>query len=256
MSTTPILAAVDALVQARQRLQPVDAAAAAAHLPDAAAAYAVQAAVGQAMNWFGDTAPLYWKSGGPGRDVALTHAPLPPNGVWDSPAVAGDWPFHIRGIEAEIALRLRCPVDESLAAGLTPEEAHGLIDAMTVSIEVVDTRWQQGLDAPALCKLADMQSHGVLVLGDWVPYAPRDWAVQTCEVVVGQQTPHTFTGTHSLSDPAWLLPAWLRHATRGGTVLRAGTVVTTGTWCGLLQAQRGDTVIARFDGVGEASVLL
>jgi 2-keto-4-pentenoate hydratase len=34
----------------------------------------------------------------------------------------------------------------------------------------------------------------------------------------------------------------------------AGTVITTGTWCGLLPAQPGDRVVVRFDGVGEAAV--
>lgn len=256
MTSTTRHPAAEALVQARRTHQPVDAQTVQAFLQTPEAAYAAQAAVGAQLGWFGDAPPLFWKSGGPGRDAVLTHAPLPPEGVWDSPAVAGDWPFHIRGIEAEIALRLGSPVDLALASTLTPETAHALVEAMTVSIEIVDTRWQQGLDAPALCKLADLQSHGALVLGEWVPYQPRDWAAQTCEVQVGQQPARTFTGTHSLNDPAYLLPAWLRHATRDGAVLPAGTVVTTGTWCGILHAQAGDAVTARFDGVGEASVLL
>jgi len=41
-------------------------------------------------------------------------------------------------------------------------------------------------------------------------------------------------GTHSLRDPAWVLPQWLRHATRHGATLPAGTVVTTGTWAGVV----------------------
>ena len=248
--------AAEALIQARKTRQPADAQAVQAYLQTPEAAYAVQAAVGAQLGWFGNEPPLFWKSGGPGRDAVLTHAPLPPDGVWDSPAVAGDWPFHIRGLEAEVALRLGSPVDQALAASLTPESARALVDAMTVSIEIVDTRWQQGLDAPALCKLADLQSHGALVLGEWVAYEPRDWTAQTCEVQVGQQPVRTFTGTHSLNDPAYLLPTWLRHATRDGAVLPAGTVVTTGTWCGILHAQAGDVVIARFAGIGEARVLL
>lgn len=248
--------AVEALIQARRTRQPADAQLVQAFLQTPEAAYAAQSAVGVQLGWFGDKPPLFWKSGGPGREAELTHAALPSDGVWDSPAVAGDWPFHIRGIEAEVALRLGSPVDQALAASLKPESAHGLVDAMTVSIEIVDTRWQQGLDAPALCKLADLQSHGALVLGEWVAYEPRDWTAQTCEVQVGQQPVRTFMGTHSLNDPAYLLPAWLRHATRDGTVLPAGTVVTTGTWCGILHAQTGDVVIARFAGIGEARVLL
>ena len=35
--------------------------------------------------------------------------------------------------------------------------ATALIDAMCVSIELVDSRWTDGRDAPALAKLADLQ---------------------------------------------------------------------------------------------------
>jgi 2-keto-4-pentenoate hydratase len=126
---------------------------------------------------------------------------------------------------------------------------------MAVSIEVVDSRWAEGLQAPALAKLADLQSHGALVLGAWVPFdAARDWSRQRCTVAIGLAQPQVFTGTHAMGDPAWVLPAWLRHATRGGVTLPAGTVVTTGTWCGLPLAAPGDLVQVAFDGIGAARV--
>lgn len=248
---TTLDAAVQALLQARQG-QTV----AAPALPDAATAYAVQAGVAAALGWFADGTPRSWKSGGASRQAVQTHAPLPPAGVWASPAAAGAWPFRLRGIEAEVALRLARPVDAALAATLDLAGARALVDAMCVSIELVDARWAEGLDAPPLAKLADLQSHGALVLGAWVPFADRDWAAQRCTLQIGNQPPQTFTGTHSMGDPAWVLPAWLRHATQGGAVLPAGTVVTTGTWCGLPLAQPGDLVVAVFDGIGEARVQL
>lgn len=127
---------------------------------------------------------------------------------------------------------------------------------MTVSIEIVDSRWQQGVNAPSLLKLADLQSHGALVLGEWVPFAPRDWTEQACTVTIGNAAPMEFRGSHSMGDPAWVLLAWLRHATREGRTVPAGTVVTTGTWCGMLPAAAGDRVSAHFEGVGEAVVQL
>lgn len=224
--------------------------------PDAHAAYAAQDAVARAFGWFDDGPERYWKSGGPSREAVLTHAALPPAGVWISPARAAAWPFHLRGIEAEVALRLARNVDPALALRLDLAQATELIDAMCVSIEIVDSRWSEGLDAPALSKLADLQSHGALVLGDWVPFAPRDWAVQTCRVEIGAQPPVERRGTHSLANPAFVLPAWLRHATRDGRSVAAGTVVTTGTWVGILHAARGDLVTAEFAGIGRASVQL
>lgn len=224
--------------------------------PDAQAAYLTQAAVANACRWFGDAPARYWKSGGPSREAVLTHAPLPPAGVWTSPARAGAWPFHGRGIEAEIALRLGRDVDPALALALDVRAAADLVDAMCVSIEIVDSRWLEGLEAPALAKLADLQSHGALVLGSWVPFSQRDWLAQVCRVQIGAQPPVERQGTHSLADPAFLLPAWLRHATQGGRSVPAGTVVTTGTWVGILTASAGDLVTAEFPGIGDATVQL
>lgn len=248
---TDIDIAAARLLQARRehRLPP------APTLADEAQGYAVQAQVARALGWFGEATPLYWKSGGPSRDAAISHAPLPPAGVWPSPAQAALPVFTLRGIEAEVALRLREPVDAARAAALDLAGARALIDAMCVSIEIVDSRWAEGLQAPPLAKLADLLCHGALVLGDWVPFdAVRDWRAQVCRVRVSAQPVQVFQGTHSMADPAFVVPAWLRHATRDGTVLAAGSVVTTGTWCGLLQARAGDEVEVGFDGIGSACV--
>lgn len=246
----------DALVRARREHRPASAAALAGMPTSAEEAYAVQMEVARQLGWFGAEPPRHWKSGGPSRDAVLTHAPLPPAGVWHSPARSGPWPFHLRGIEAEVALRLGRDVDTAQAAALDAAGAAALIDAMAVSIELVDSRWQEALEAPPLAKLADLQSHGALVLGDWVPYAARDWQAQACRVQVGTQPPVVRRGSHSLNDPAFLLPAWLRHATRHGGRVGAGTVVTTGTWVGILHAAAGDLVTAEFPGIGHASVQL
>jgi len=241
------------LLRARRQQRPEPA----PPLADAAAAYAVQDQVARALDWFGDAPARYWKSGGPSREAELAHAALPSAGVWPSGMQAGDWPFVLRGIEAEVALRLREPVDAARAAALTHATALALIDSMCVSIEVVDSRWREGLQSPPLAKLADLGCHGALVLGPWVAFdAGRDWSAQTLRVRIGREAAQVFKGSHALGDPAFVLPAWLRHATRDGAVLAAGSVVTTGTWCGLLMAAKGDEVRVEFDGIGSAKVQL
>jgi len=248
-----IAAATAALLEARRAQRPAPVVV----LPDADTAYAVQDAVAQTLGWFDGDVPRHWKSGGASL-ATQSHAPLPPPGVWASPADARAWPFiTVRGIEAEIALRLARDVDASLAAALDLGAARALVDAMCVSIELVDTRWQDGLNAPLLTRLADLQSHSALVLGAWLPFTPaRDWAAQPCRVQIGTQPLFEGRGSHAIGDPAAVLPAWLRHATRGSRTVPAGTVVTTGTWCGLLTAQAGDAVEVVFDGIGQARVQL
>ena len=250
-----IVAAAAGLLETARRTHETVAASRAV-LPDAQAAYAVQQAVAVRFGWTADAPALFWKSGGPSRDAVLTHAPLPPEGVWSSPADARDWSFRMRGIEAEIALRLGREVTPAMARSLDTDQAAVLVDAMCVSIEVVDSRWVEGLDAPALAKLADLQSHGALVLGAWTPFRSHDWQRQTCLVQIGSQPAVERCGTHAMNDPVFVLPAWLRHVTRQGRSVPAGTVVTTGTWVGILSAATGDRVSAEFPGIGQASVQL
>ncbi|MFO6420161.1 fumarylacetoacetate hydrolase family protein [Hylemonella sp. W303a] len=196
--------------------------------------------------------PPYWKSGGPTRSDPMRHAPLPVAGVRPSGSALGAIPLRHRWVEAEIALRLGQAVTPERAERLTPEDAPALVDALCVSIEVVDTRWAAGRAVPPLLKLADLQVHGALVLGDFRPYAPfqsHDWNAQECLVRIGTQS-HTFRGSLGVGDPIWVLPDWLRHLSRHGAIVPAGTVVSTGTWCGLLDAQKGDDVSVEFPGVG------
>lgn len=255
--TNPVQAVAAALLQARRENRPADAAPLEMMLQAPEEAYAVQEQVGRSADWFDTGVPRHWKSGGPSRTGALTHAPLPPRNVWASPADARACHFNHRLIEVEVALRLAQDVSPDDAAGLAHATAAMLVDGMTVSIEVVDSRWRQFPQLSAtLLKLADQQSHGALVLGEWRPFEARDWGSQTCVVQIGNGAPQSFRGSLSLEDPTWLLPIWLQHVTRQGATVPRGTIVTTGTWCGMLPAQRGDKVKVVFDGIGEAQVQL
>ena len=244
-------ALANALIQARQSNQTLDATSWLNTLETADQAYEVQDAVASALAWFGgQTVPRYWKSGGASRSATLTHAPLPPAGVRTGPADFSDMAFHVPGIEAEIALRLGQDVTPAMAAKLDHGDAASLIDAMSVSVEIVDSRWQDLAATPALLRLADSQVHGALAIGEWQPYAAVDWASQRCETKVGSAETMVREGTHPLADPAWLLPVWLRHVTRHGQTAPAGTVVTTGSWIGIVPCRRGDQVAVEFAGIG------
>lgn len=253
---SPVQTVAEALAAAHRQHRPVDATPLEGLLREPEDAYAAQEQVGRSLGWFDQPVPRHWKSGGPSRTAPLTHAPLPPQHVWGSPADGRGTHFNLRLIEAEVALRLARDVTPAEAQAMQPEATQPWLDGMTVSIEVVDSRWQQARSAGALLKLADMQSHGALALGEWKPYVPRDWAQQECTVQIGAAPAQSFRGTHSFADPAWLLPTWLRHLTRHGATVPRGTIVTTGTWCGLLEAKAGDKVRAVFEGIGEAEIQL
>lgn len=237
---------IAALVQARLSRQPLCAADWVNALQSEADAYVVQDGVAAALGWANGAVVRHWKSGGASRSGPFSHSPLAPAGI---NAEVLDGP--LLGVEAEIALRLGRDVSPADAQAMVPQAAGEWVDAMAVSIEWVSSRWAEGMAAPALLRMADHQSHAGLLLGPWLPYVPCDWATQTCEVQLGHQTPVTRTGSHSLSDPAWLLPAWLQHLTRHGATVTAGTVVTTGSWVGCLPVQPGERVRVGFAGLGE-----
>ncbi|MEP6964337.1 MAG: 2-keto-4-pentenoate hydratase, partial [Polaromonas sp.] len=130
MSDPHVNAVVEALLHARESRHQAEAGEFSETLSSAEQAYAVQDGVAQALHWFGPEGPMHWKSGGPSRQATLTHAPLPPAGIWNSPATAGAFAFSMRGIEAEVALRLGQSVNAEQAATLDASGASALIEAM------------------------------------------------------------------------------------------------------------------------------
>jgi 2-keto-4-pentenoate hydratase len=254
--TEPVTAVAEALLAARRQGVACDAAPFADALRDADDAFAVQDLVLRGLGALESGFPRHWKAGGPGPGGVPSHAALPPQGVWSSPAEARDWPCRLRLIEAEIALRLGPAITPGQAAALRVADLPPLLDAMAVAIELVDSRWRQGMEAPVLLKLADLQSHAALVLGDWRPFQGRDWSTQSCTVRIGDRPAQSRRGSHALGDPLAVLPGLLRHMTRRGDTVPGGTVVSTGTWCGVLPAAAGELVRVEFEGIGAASLQL
>jgi 2-keto-4-pentenoate hydratase len=225
-------------------------------VPDATTAYAVQDRVAALTGGSRGAAPACWKAGAPNTQAVPTFAPLPARGVHASPGVRERSAHFMVGIEAEVAFRVAREVTAHEAAGIEAADVPSLLDGMTVSIELVDSRWRSGMAAPALLRLADLQAHGALVLGPWVPFHPVDWQRQGCSVRVDGVEQGPYTASHPCGNPLWVVSAWLRHvAQRDGTV-RAGSVVTTGTWCGIVWLQGLSDVHVSFEGIGQARLAL
>lgn len=259
----PLAPLVAALCAARRSGRTVPTALLADLVPDTAAGYRVQDAVAGQLGWW----PVrhragHWKAGAGDTQAIPAYAPLPPAGVWSgTPAAsadATDQGFHLIGVEAEVAFRLGRPVGPAEAAAIAmADDLADWLDALCVSIELVDSRWDEGLAAPDALKLADLLCHGGLVLGEWQPYRPwigHDWAEQACSLEVDGQEVAQGVGGHPCGSPLWVIPHWLRHATAGDGTLAAGTVVTTGAWLGVHFARPGQTLTVRFAGLGAARV--
>jgi 2-keto-4-pentenoate hydratase len=253
--TDPVEATVQSLLHARRGGPPADDQAFQGRITSEEQAYAVQelllVALGESPG-----APRTWKSGAASRSEPLKHAPLPAVGVRPAGISLSDLHLRHRWFEAEVALRIGREVTPDEAQQLTLADAPALVDGMCASIEILDSRWRGARSAAPLLKLADLLMHGALVLGDFVPFSPRTWDQQECRVRIGHAEQSSFRGTLGLGDPAWVLPEWMRHVTRHGASIARGTVVSTGTWCGVLDAQAGELVAVEFPGIGSASVQL
>ena len=197
--------------------------------------------------------PAGWKVGGPSDQVTPTAAPIPPERVLRSPAHAQSSALNIVGVEAEVAfclardlpLRSRPYSERSIAAA---------VGEVLVAIELCGSRLAGWRETSGLWKLADFQTNSALVVGSGVKeWQKIDFAAQECEFTVGERVLKS-KGAHPFGNPFRLIPWIVKHAAMRGHGLRAGDVITTGAWTGLVEAKPGDAVTARFRGIGEATV--
>lgn len=191
-----------------------------------------------------------WKVGAKSPEAEPTAAPLPASGVLSSGAVFTEPAWKLRGVELELAVRLSrdvAPEDFDTDDGLAR-----CIDAAIPAIEEVETRLPDLKGSTPFAQLADLQSHGALVLGE-----PRPWPAGGVDLAAlearlwfdGKGVAHT-RGGHPVGQLRPLL-AWLaRHAQARGRPLRAGDVVTTGSLTGMLFAPPGSTVEGELAGIG------
>lgn len=215
-------------------------------LHDQAAAYAVQDQTVAALG------PVRaWKVGARSTDSEPGCAPLPAAGVVPTGAQLQGPQWQRRGIEVELAVRLGRDLDEDDEVDRARLAA--AIDAGLPVIEVVETRLADWQASDPLDQLADLQSHGALVVGAPVPWrtaSPVDLRTLRVTLAFDGQPVADARGGHSVGDVLPLL-GWLAgHARRRGRPLQAGDIVTTGSCTGLLFAWENAHVQAVLDGVG------
>ena len=214
--------------------------------PDAAAAYAVQDAT---MAGLGPLAG--WKVGAKGPTQEPACAPLPVQGVYETGPVLLGPPWRMRGIEVEVALRLGKDLIPASGEPATAAVRDAIVAVHPV-IEVVETRLAQWRDSAPLAQMADLQSHGALVVGAAAQMNPGDLDLRTVEAYLafdGQPVAST-RGANPAGD-VWRLLGWLAwHCAQRGHPLRAGQIITTGSSTGMLFAPEGARVQAQLAGIG------
>jgi 2-keto-4-pentenoate hydratase len=156
------------------------------------------------------------------------------------------------GMEAEIGFRFLHDAPPR-AVPYTRDEIAGRVIAFP-ALEIVATRYADYKGTPVIERTADCMSNGAYVVGDDRPDW-RDFDLVNIGVTLtfGDQVIVQRNGGHTAGDP--LKPAVdLVNALRGSTGVRAGQLMTTGTYTGLNFATPGRKIRAVFEGFGTAEV--
>ncbi len=224
-------------------------------------AYRVQARIDARLS--PDRPAAAWKAGADSRDSLPTAAPIVPSLVHASGAsLVATHPVCI--VEAEIAYRFGVDMPPR-AAPYTTDEVADAVAGIVVAIEVVSPRIADFTNASPLVKLADHLVNGALIVGDGTTAWRRiDLRRQKATLSIDGRVQQAVTGSHALGNPAVLLPWFVAHLGRLATLeadgagpprgVKAGDVVTTGSWTKVVEARAGQRVDVSFDAVGSASV--
>ncbi len=212
---------------------------------DQAGAYAIQHA-GMAGVAIGG-----WKVGAPGPVAPCLCAPMPASGIQASPArIAGG---RLRGVEAEVAFRLGA----DLPPRGTPYSRAEVIAALATAhpvIEVLEAAYADLKAVGPLDLLADRIAHGGFVYGEGVAaWQGLEFAAMTVTQRIGD--PEIVRTGNPAGDMIRLVE-WLANegsVWAGG--LRAGQIVTCGSWTGMSWAAAGARVSVDFSGLGAAQAV-
>jgi 2-keto-4-pentenoate hydratase len=193
-----------------------------------------------------------WKVGAPGPDAPPSCAPMPQSGLHAGPAQLPNDEFSSREIESEIAFVLR----HDLPPRDTPYTRADIIGAIATchpGIEVLQSRFADPAAADPLSNLADLIRHGAYVLGPAIPHWQTfDFThAEICQTIAGAELRRT-------GNPAGDMIRLLEWLANVGAVwaggLRAGQILTTGSWTGAVPAPAFADVTAHFTGIGRVSL--
>ena len=161
--------------------------------------------------------------------------------------------FRLWRIEAELAFR-RARDLPPVATPRGRDEVLAAVGEVLAVFEIVDSRYAAWPDMAPAMLLADLQSHGAMVVGSSIPM-PAASALETVHARLDINGTRVVDGGRNPAGDILELLTWLaNHPAPGGRSLRAGDLVTTGSFTGLETLPPGGHAEARFRGIGTVSV--
>jgi 2-keto-4-pentenoate hydratase len=219
---------------------------------DASAAYAIQHEILSASG----ARIGGWKIGAKSASGPIQGAPLPDVDLHADGARLSREGFAPLGLELEIAFRFGRRFEPSTTP-YSDDEVKAGIGSIGATIEVVASRYAAWPDIDKLAQLADLQNHGALIVGEFVPYRedfpfvapPLDFSFDGHDVV--ETAPANPAG-----DPRRLLTWLVNHASSRGIAVTPEMVVTAGSYTGMFFPRKAGTASGRIEGLAPVSVTL
>ncbi|WP_042319841.1 2-keto-4-pentenoate hydratase [Paraburkholderia caledonica] len=219
---------------------------------DAGAAYAVQheilAIAGARIGG--------WKIGAKSDSGPIQGAPLPEVDRYPDGATVPRAAFAPLGLELEIAFRF----GRSFEPSTTPyseADVHAAIGSFGATIEIVASRFDAWPDVDKLAQLADLQNHGALVVGEFMPYDESfPFVSPALRFDFNGRDVVELTPANPAGDPRRLLTWLVNHATSRGVTVTPEMVVTTGSYTGMFFPRSAGTAHGRIEGLPSVSVTL
>ena len=213
-------------------------------------AYAIQEIVTQQLS----AEISAWKTSAPDPESIPITAPIYSELVYISGAKVPASELFVIGIEGEIAFR----IGQDLPRRKNPYSRDELIKSIAEllpAIEIVDTRMRDGFSQNKNLMLADNQSNGGLVVGESVSdWKGLDFANLKASVTVNGVTEYSGVAGNRAGDPFKLMAWAANHSAIRGRPFKAGDIVTTGTYTGILFVEPGVEVVVDFPGIGSVEV--
>jgi 2-keto-4-pentenoate hydratase len=215
---------------------------------DRAGAYAIQHEVAKTFAAIGG-----WKVSPFLPDGPPFCGALPAAGIVASPAVLSAAVFTMRGVEAEVSVRMARDLPPR-ARPYTRAEVADAVAAFYPAIEVLQSRFLEPAAITPMTGLADSQGHGGFVYG--APVA--GWqAIDLAGVSVVQRVDGAVNATRTGHPGGDLLGEVVWLANEGSTWaggLKAGQFVTCGSWTGANRVGPAAKIRVEFSAIGAVAL--
>ncbi|CAB3748819.1 2-keto-4-pentenoate hydratase [Paraburkholderia humisilvae] len=239
-------------VDARVRHAPLDTLPHDVQPANAEDAYAVQFATLDAMR----ASIGGWKVGAKSPTGPIQGSPLPAACVHRSGVDLPRGAFHQAGLELEVAFALGRRFDPA-GAPYSDEQVLGAIESMHAAIEVVTSRFSGWPHVDKLWQLADLQNHGALIVGEGVPYDSRfPFLVPAASFTFDGAPVFDGASANPAGDPRRLLGWLINHGVSRGLTFEPGTVLTTGSYTGMVFPEKRGVALGVIDGLPPVQLTL